>query len=338
MTSRAVHRGAILKILGSAVFLALTGCAELGDAWDEVGRDVGAFFETPSAGATKEEQRQAQAAYERALSARAAGDLAADVKHLREAAELGHAQAAYELGLAYIDGSGVPEDLELSAKWINRAADLGDPGAEFLVGSSFYAGIGVEQDIPRGLSFLERAAVQGHPKAQFLLGQAYVDGVGARVNAEWAARWYGKAARGGHPQAQYALGVMFASGLGVPKSPLRAYQWFSIAAAKGYEKAAELRDAISGRLAPAALATADAKAARFSAKESIGYSDAPTVMYVQTRLRVLGFDAGPVDGIDGPKTRAAIQAFQSSERLTVDGALSRSLVEDLFERDTPRGA
>ena len=131
---------------------------------------------------------------------------------------------------------------------------------------------------------------------------------------------------------------MFASGLGVPKSPLRAYQWFSIAAAKGYEKAAELRDAISGRLAPAALATADAKAARFSAKESIGYSDAPTVMYVQTRLRVLGFDAGPVDGIDGPKTRAAIQAFQSSERLTVDGALSRSLVEDLFERDTPRGA
>ncbi len=82
----------------------------------------------------------------------------------------------------------------------------------------------------------------------------------------------------------------------------------------------------------------DAKVARFSAKESIGYADAPTVMYVQLRLRALGYDAGPVDGIAGPKTRAAIKAFQSSERLTVDGELSRSLVEDLFERDTPRGA
>jgi len=338
MVSRTVHQGAIAKVLSGAVFLASTGCAELGDAWEEAGREVGAFFETPSAGATKEEQRRAKAAYERALGARAAGDQAAEVKHLREAAELGHAQAAYELGLAYIEGSGVPEDLELSAKWINRAADLGDPGAEFLVGSSFYAGIGVEQDVPRGLSFLERAAVQGHPKAQFLLGQAYVDGIGVQENAQWAARWYGKAARGGHPRAQYALGVMFASGLGVPKSPLRAYQWFGSAAANGYEKAAELRDAISSRLSPAALATADAKVARFSAKESIGYSDAPTVMYVQTRLRALGYDAGPVDGIAGPKTRTAIEAFQVSERLTVDGELSRSLVEDLFERDTPRGA
>jgi localization factor PodJL len=338
MASRTVPQRAILEILSGAVFLAFTGCAELGDAWEEVGRDVGALFETPSAGATKEEQRRAQAAYERALSAEAAGDQAAGAKHLREAAELGHAQAAYALGLAYIEGSGVPEDLELSAKWINRAADLGDPGAEFLVGSSFYAGIGVEQDIPRGLSFLERAAVQGHSKAQFLLGQAYVDGVGVRENAQWAARWYGKAARGGHPQAQYALGVMFASGLGVPKSPRRAYQWFSIAAANGDEKAAALREAISSRLAPAALAMADAKAAHFSAKKSIGYSDAATVMYVQIRLRALGYDAGPVDGIAGPKTRTAIEAFQSSERLTVDGELSRSLVEDLFERHMPRGA
>ena len=338
MASRTVHQGAVVKILSGAVILAFTGCAELGDAWEEAGREVEAFFDTPSAGATKEERRRAKAAYERALSARAASDPVADVKHLREAAELGHAPAAYELGLAYIEGSGVPEDLELSAKWINRAADLGDPGAEFLVGSSFYAGIGVERDMPRGLSFLERAAVQGHPKAQFLLGQAYIDGVGVRENAEWAARWYGKAARGGHPQAQYAFGVMFASGLGVPKSPLRAYQWFSIAAANGYEKAAELRDAISSRLSPAALATADAKVGRFSAKKSIGYLDAPTVMYVQTRLRALGYDAGPVDGIAGPKTRTAIEAFQSSERLTVDGELSRSLVEDLFERDTPPGA
>jgi hypothetical protein len=314
------------------VFLVLAGCAELGEAWRKAGDDVGALFETSPPGPTKDEQRRGQAVYQRALDARAKGDPEAAANHLRAAAELGNARAAYALGIAYIDGDGVPEDLALSAYWINRAADLGDPGAQFLVGSSLYAGIGVEQDTARGLAFLEQAADQGHPKAQFLLGQAYVDGVGVKKNAEWAARWYGKSAYGGDPGAQYALGVMFATGLGVPRSPRRAYEWFSIAAANGYENAAKLRDSVAGRLSPSALAAADAKVARFSPNESVGYSDASTVMFVQMRLHTLGYDAGPIDGIAGPKTRAAIEAFQTSERTMVDGRLSPSLVESLLAR------
>ena len=319
-------RGAFAGLLVFLSATGFTGCADYAGPWQK----------PPPP--TEEEQARAQTAYDRARSARAAGDGQAAANSFREAAELGHASAAYELGLAYATGDGVAEDLELSARWINRAADLGDPGAQFLVGSSFYGGIGVEQDVPRGLLFLERAAAQGHPKAQFLLGQAYVDGIGVAANPEWAARWYGKAARGGHPQAQYALGVMFASGFGVPESARRAYRWFSIGAANGYEDAAALRDKMASRLAPEARARAQAKIARFSAKQSQGFMDAPTVMYVQLRLRALGYDAGPADGITGPKTRTAIEAFQSSEQVTVDGELSRSLVEILFERNTPRGA
>lgn len=326
MVGPSIFRGAFAGLLVFLSATGLTGCADYAGSSQKPPRP------------TAEEQARAQAAYERARSARAAGDAEAAANNFHDAAELGHASAAYELGLAYAAGDGVPEDLELSAWWTNRAADLGDPGAQFLVGSSFYGGIGVEQDVPRGLSFLERAAAQGHPKAQFLLGQAYVDGIGVAVNPEWAARWYGKAARGGHPQAQYSLGVMFASGFGVPESARRAYRWFSIAAANGYEDAAALRDKMASRLAPEARARAETKIAHFSAKESQGYTDAPTVMYVQLRLRALGYDAGPTDGITGPKTRAAIEAFQSSEQMTVDGELSRSLVENLFERNTPRGA
>jgi hypothetical protein len=322
-----------------AVSLALVaGCAQLGDAWDRAGREMEELLGTGTTGPTQEEQRRAEAAYQNALAERAKGNATDAVSYFREAADLGHAGAAYELGLAYMQGQGVAEDLELSAVWINRAADLGDPGAEFLVGSSFYGGIGVEQDIPRGLVFLERSANQGYAKAQFLLGQAYVDGIGVERNAQWAARWYGKSARGGHPQAQYAFGVMFASGLGVPKSPRRAYRWLSIAAANGYERAAALRDTMAKRLTPAERAKVDASVARFSPKASVGYSDAATVMYVQLRLRALGFDPGPVDGIAGPRTRAAIASFQSAESLSVDGELSRELVEGLFERDTPRRA
>ncbi len=44
-----------------------------------------------------------------------------------------------------------------------------------------------------------------------------------------------------------------------------------------------------------------------------------SVRAVQARLRELGFDPGPVDGIRGPKTDAAVRAFQVSRGLVVDG-------------------
>lgn len=152
----------------STAFLALPGCASLETSWREFKGDLDGLFPPPD-----EQQAQAKAAYERASQQRAVGDQAGAVESLRQAAELGHGGAAYELGIAYLSGRGVPKDLEQSAVWINRAADLGDPSAQFLVGSSLYAGVGVPQDIPRGLMFLERSADQGHQKAQFLLGQAY---------------------------------------------------------------------------------------------------------------------------------------------------------------------
>lgn len=40
---------------------------------------------------------------------------------------------------------------------------------------------------------------------------------------------------------------------------------------------------------------------------------------VQARLNNLGFDCGPVDGINGPMTKAAVRAFQEQYGLKVDG-------------------
>lgn len=40
---------------------------------------------------------------------------------------------------------------------------------------------------------------------------------------------------------------------------------------------------------------------------------------VQARLNNLGYDCGPVDGLNGPRTQAAVRAFQKDYGLTVDG-------------------
>lgn len=48
-------------------------------------------------------------------------------------------------------------------------------------------------------------------------------------------------------------------------------------------------------------------------------STGTAVRDLQTRLRALGFDPGPVDGIFGSGTDGAVRSFQQSRRLTVDG-------------------
>lgn len=47
--------------------------------------------------------------------------------------------------------------------------------------------------------------------------------------------------------------------------------------------------------------------------------DLRTTVGVQTALTRLGYDLGAIDGIPGPKTRAAITAFQRDHRLVADG-------------------
>lgn len=43
------------------------------------------------------------------------------------------------------------------------------------------------------------------------------------------------------------------------------------------------------------------------------------VLTVQKALKAHGFDPGPLDGADGPKTQAAVRAYQAARGLVVDG-------------------
>ncbi len=57
------------------------------------------------------------------------------------------------------------------------------------------------------------------------------------------------------------------------------------------------------------------------------------VKEVQERLTALGHDAGNADGVAGAKTHAAIESYQQARSLTVDGAISESLLRTLWEDD-----
>lgn len=48
-------------------------------------------------------------------------------------------------------------------------------------------------------------------------------------------------------------------------------------------------------------------------------SQGPAVRVLQESLTTLGYNPGPVDGIFGPLTEAAVKAFQTDRKITVDG-------------------
>ncbi len=59
-----------------------------------------------------------------------------------------------------------------------------------------------------------------------------------------------------------------------------------------------------------------------------GYNGS-TVAAVQRRLGRLGYYHGVVDGVMGPQTRSAIAAFESRNGMSVDGTISRPLLDTL---------
>ena len=59
--------------------------------------------------------------------------------------------------------------------------------------------------------------------------------------------------------------------------------------------------------------------------------DAKCLSGVQQRLNNLGFDAGVVDGIDGPNTQGAVKRFQTLFKLTVDGLAYAKTQKALYD-------
>lgn len=61
--------------------------------------------------------------------------------------------------------------------------------------------------------------------------------------------------------------------------------------------------------------------------------------WLQQTLTALGYDPGPIDGIPGPQTAAAVSQFQSDADLAVDGVVGErtndALLAGLYERINP---
>ena len=296
-----------------AVGVLLASCQQMGDDLDRLGQAI--------AGGGDPQALYAEA---RELDAQDRDGEAATL--YRKAARAGSAEAAYELGEAYRDGEGVAPDLDAAADWFNESARLGSPRGQYLLGRAYAEGRGVDRDPDRAVRWFARAAAQGYPPAQYALGRAFMNGEGVAADPLWAGRWYGKAARRGEPRAQFSYGAILADGQRVPRDRALGYAFLAEAADNGVGAAGPLAERVRAALGPRQRRAAERHRAAIQGQPTQDFADPPTVRYVQAALDRLGHDAGPVDGLMGPATRAGIRSFQRAEGLAVDGELDAELL------------
>jgi TPR repeat protein len=183
--------------------------------------------------------------------------LSADIKTLRKQAEAGDANAQFNIGSIYENGSGVRQDYAEAARWYRKAAERGDVRAQYNLGILNQNGWGVPQDYKEALKWYRKAAMQGAVSAQYNLGFMYLNGQGVPQNYAEAAKWYRKAAEQGDVDALRILGLAYYLGKWVPQDFVQSYFWFSLAASRAsgeeYKQASEAKDRIAKELTPEKL-------------------------------------------------------------------------------------
>jgi localization factor PodJL len=174
---------------------------------------------------------------------------------LRNAALGGDAGAAYEVAMRFVEGRGVPANLEEGARWFERAASKGLTPAQFRYASMLEKGQGVKKDLTAAQKLYIAAASKGHAKAMHNLAVLYAEGAEGKPDYASAAQWFRKAAEHGVADSQYNFGVLAARGLGTDRNIAESYKWFALAAAQGDKEAARKRDEVAAHLDAQTLAS-----------------------------------------------------------------------------------
>jgi len=110
-------------------------------------------------------------------------------------AEDGDQYAQACLGLMCYYGRGVDRNSSTAVEWYRKAAEQGHADAQFYLGLMYRYGFdGVDENEAIAAEWYRKAAEQGHANAQYNLGFMYRYGRGVHKSESTAAEWYRKAA------------------------------------------------------------------------------------------------------------------------------------------------
>jgi TPR repeat protein len=150
----------------------------------------------------------------------------------------GDKRCQYMLGMLYLDET-LSEyyNPKEAVKWLRRSAEQGYASAQEELGIRFLKGEDVKQNIIDARFFLHKAAKQNFAVAQFYLAEIYAEGKGVTVNRKEAFKWYKKSAEAGYVPAQQVIADWYLRGIGTARNEVIGYSFLSLLAVWGDEEA-----------------------------------------------------------------------------------------------------
>ncbi len=91
--------------------------------------------------------------------------------NLLNAAGQGHTQACCNLGLIYLKGTGIDQDLSAAKKWFAKGADQGFADAQYQLSLMYIEAQSVERDLVEAYMWLDLAVKQDHRGAMKARGK-----------------------------------------------------------------------------------------------------------------------------------------------------------------------
>ena len=133
---------------------------------------------------------------------------------------------------------------------INETGEPYDPTGKtaYERGLAFAFGDGVPQNDRDAFNNFLEAAEKGYALAQYKVGVAYAYGEGVRQDDRKAAEWYRKAAEQGYVIAQRNLANMYLNGSGIEQDKVQALAWYQIVATAGNAMDIRRRDLLQQEL------------------------------------------------------------------------------------------
>ncbi len=149
---------------------------------------------------------------------------------LRTAAESGDPSAQFIVATRYLDGEGVPQDVNQAAHWYQKAALAGSAPAQYRLATLFERGRGVPRDPATALVWYQRAAEQGNVKAMHNAAVIAAGTEAGKPDYGIAYKWFLAASRNGLKDSQFNLAVLYERGLGTKANVDEALFWYLVAA------------------------------------------------------------------------------------------------------------
>lgn len=151
-----------------------------------------------------------------ALKALEAGNNPKAVETLLRLANDGNAMAQFRLGSLYYHGHSVTEDELMAIHWWKKSAATGNAEAMYQIGHAYLFGSGAARSVAdpdkEAAVWYFQAASAGHAEAAYTLGLLFLAGKGVVENRTEAIRWFRVASEKGHVEARKALETAEKSG------------------------------------------------------------------------------------------------------------------------------